>query len=193
MRLLSKGLKMKFKFDLLPDEYKSLPRDTLGIALSILIIIATISAIGIMYIKNISTLSQVQAMIDQTDNQLRSLIDKTSKVQPPINEITALKNSITFINQNLDTPGSSWVDFLSALESAVPEQVVIKDISPKLFTNLTGKFTLIGEALTIFDALEFTKRLNQSGKFKAFLKDNTNIPQDDGSVQKFTLDFSYKP
>jgi hypothetical protein len=75
----------------------------------------------------------------------------------------------------------------------VPERVVINDITPKSFTNLTGNFTLVGEASTIFDALEFAKRLNQSGKFKAFLKNNANVSQDDGSIQKFTLDFSYKP
>lgn len=184
---------MKFKFDLLPDEYKSLPRDTLGIALAVLIIIASISAVGTMYIKNKSAFSEVQTQVDQQDKNLRDLVEKTSKLQPPVNEINDLKNSINFINQNLDTPGTSWVDFLATLESAVPERVVINDISPKSFTNLTGNFTLVGEASTIFDALEFAKRLNQSGKFNAFLKNNSNVSQNDGSVQKFTLDFSYKP
>jgi len=184
---------MKFKFDLLPGEYKSLPRDNLGIALAVLTIIASISAVGTMYIKNNSSLKAVKAQVDQQDNQLRGLIDKTSRLQPPMNEINSLKNSINFINQNLDTPGTSWVDFLATLESSVPERVVINDISPKSFANLSGNFTIVGEASTIFDALEFAKRLNQSGKFKAFLKNNTNVSQNDGSVQKFTLDFTYKP
>ncbi|MEW6711265.1 MAG: hypothetical protein AB1403_15665, partial [Candidatus Riflebacteria bacterium] len=108
---------MKFKFDLLPDEYKSLPRDNLGIALAVLTIIASISAVGTMYIKNNSALQAVQVQVDQQDNQLRDLIDKTGKLQPPMNEINSLKNSINFINQNLDTPGTSWVDFLATLES----------------------------------------------------------------------------
>lgn len=184
---------MKFKFDLLPEEYKSLPRDTLGIALAVLTIIASISAIGTMYIKNTSSLKEIQTQVDQQDKQLRDLVDKTSKLQPPVNEINSLKNSINFINQNLDTPGTSWVDFLATLEASVPERVVINDINPKSFTQLSGTFTLVGEASTIFDALEFAKRLNQSGKFKAFLKNNTNVSQNDGTVQKFTLDFSYKP
>jgi hypothetical protein len=58
---------------------------------------------------------------------------------------------------------------------------------------LTGTFTVIGEAATIFDALEFAKRLNQTGRFTAFLKNNNNVSQSEGSVQKFTLDFTYKP
>jgi hypothetical protein len=184
---------MKFRFDLLPEEYKSLPRDTLGIALAVLTIIASISAVGTMYIKNKSELLAIQAQVDSQEKQLRDLVDKTSKLQPPVNEINALKNSINFINQNLDTPGSSWVDFFAALESAVPDRVVINDISPKTFNKMTGNFTIVGEASTIFDALEFAKRLNSTGKFNAFLKNNTNVSQSEGSVQKFTLDFTYKP
>jgi hypothetical protein len=69
---------------------------------------------------------------------------------------------------------------------------VINDITPKTFSKLDSNFTIVGEASSIFDALEFAKRLNQSGKFSAFLKNNTNVTQDEGSVQKFTLDFTYK-
>ncbi|GAB4278956.1 MAG: hypothetical protein Kow0029_22520 [Candidatus Rifleibacteriota bacterium] len=184
---------MKFKFDLLPNEYKSLPRDTLGIALAVLTIIASITAVGTMYIKNKSALNDVQAQVDIQENLLRDLVNKTSQLQPPTNEINSLKNSINFINQNLDTPGTSWVDFLASLESAVPERVVINDISPKVFNKLNGTFTIIGEASSIFDALEFAKSLNQTGKFQAFLKNNTNVTQNEGSIQKFTLDFTYKP
>lgn len=184
---------MKFKFDLLPDEYKSLPRDTLGIALAVLTIIASVSAVGTMYIKNQSAYSVVETQVNEQDNKLRDLVDQTSKLQPPVSEMTALKNSITFINTNLDTPGTSWVEFLAILESSVPERVVINDISPKTFNKMTGTFTVVGEASSIFDALEFAKRLNQSGKFNAFLKNNTNVMQNEGSIQKFTLDFSYKP
>jgi NAD-specific glutamate dehydrogenase len=184
---------MKFRFDLLPEEYKSLPRDTLGIALAVLTIIASISAVGTMYIKNKSELNDVQLQVNEFEKKVRDLIVKTEKLQPPLNEVNALKNRINFINKNLNTPGTSWVDFLAAFESAVPENVVITDISPKTFNKLTGTFTVIGEAATIFDALEFAKRLNQTGRFTAFLKNNNNVSQSEGSVQKFTLDFTYKP
>jgi hypothetical protein len=184
---------MKFRIDILPNEYKSLPRDTLGIALAVLTIIASISAVGSMYIKNKSALSDVQTKVDKKESELRGLVDKTSKLQPPVNEINSLKNSINFINKNLDAPGTSWVDFLANLEAAVPKRVVINDISPKNFTQISGNYTISGEAASIFDALEFAKRLNQTGKFDAFLKNNTNITQNEGSIQKFTLSLSYKP
>ncbi|EKD81595.1 MAG: hypothetical protein ACD_39C01732G0002 [uncultured bacterium] len=183
---------MKYQFDLLPKEYKSLPRDTLGIALALLTILVTISAIGSMSIKNHSELSTVQGQVDSLDAQVRDMVEKTGALQPPVNEINSLKSSITFINQNLDTPGSSLVDFLATLEASVPERVVITDITPKNFTNIKQSFTISGEAATIFDVLEFAKRLEQSGKFTAMLKTTANATQDDGSVQKFTLDFTYQ-
>lgn len=181
---------MKYQFDLLPKEYKSLPRDILGIALALITILVTISAIGSMSIKNRSELSGVQTKVDNIETQVRDVVEKTSALQPPINEINSLKNSINFINQNLDTPGSSLVDFLVTLEASVPERVVITDINPKNFTNIKQNFTLSGEASTIFDVLEFAKRLEQSGKFKAMLKSTANAAQDDGSIQKFTIDFT---
>ncbi len=183
---------MKYQFDLLPKEYKSLPRDNLGIALAFLTILVSISAIGSMSIKNHSELSGVQSQVDSVEAQVRDIVTKTGALQPPVNEITSLKNSINFINQNLDTPGSSLVDFLATLEASVPERVVITDINPKNFTNIKQSFTLSGEAATIFDVLEFAKRLEQSGKFSAMLKTTANAAQDEGSVQKFTLDFTYR-
>ena len=183
---------MKYQFDLLPKEYKSLPRDNLGIVLAFLTILVSISAIGSMSIKNHSELSGVQAQVDKVEAQVRDMIEKTSALQPPVNEINSLKSSINFINQNLDTPGTSLVDFLATLEASVPERVVITDINPKNFTNIRQSFTLTGEASTIFDVLEFAKRLEQSGKFSAMLKTTANATQDEGSVQKFTLDFTYR-
>ncbi|PKL50964.1 MAG: hypothetical protein CVV42_01295 [Candidatus Riflebacteria bacterium HGW-Riflebacteria-2] len=183
---------MKYQLDLLPKEYKSLPRDNLGIVLAFLTILVSISAIGSMSIKNHSELSGVQAQVDKVEAQVRDVVEKTSALQPPVNEINSLKSSINFINQNLDTPGSSLVDFLATLEASVPERVVITDINPKNFTNIRQSFTLTGEASTIFDVLEFAKRLEQSGKFSAMLKTTANAAQDEGSVQKFTLDFTYR-
>jgi Tfp pilus assembly protein PilN len=183
---------MKYQFDLLPNEYKSLPRDNLGIVLAFLTILVSISAIGSMSIKNHSELSGVQTQVDKVEAQVRDMIEKTSALQPPVNEINSLKSSINFINQNLDTPGTSLVDFLATLEASVPERVVITDINPKNFSNISQSFTLTGEASTIFDVLEFAKRLEQSGKFSAMLKTTANATQDEGSVQKFTLDFTYR-
>lgn len=193
MRLLPEGIVMKFQFDLLPVEYKSLPRDNIGIALALLIIITTISAVGSMTIKNRSDLAEVDSKVQTKDAELRDIIDKTSRLQPPVNEINALRNSIEFINSNLDTPASNMVDFFASLEAAVPERVLIYDLSPKNFSDLSVSFDVTGEGSTIQDVLEFVNRLNQSGKFKAQLKSNTSIAQDSGQSQKFSLDMTYQP
>lgn len=182
---------MKFQFDLLPKEYKSLPRDVLGIALAFLAIMTTISAVGSMSIKNSKEQAKIQSQVNAVESQLREMVEKTSVLQPPVNEINSLKSSIAFINQNLDTPGTSWVDFFATLEASVPERVVITDIVPKTFNNLGVAFTLSGEASSIFDALEFAKRLNQSGKFNSMLKTSSNASLTDASVQKFSIEFSY--
>ncbi len=184
---------MKFQFDLLPVEYKSLPRDNIGIVLALIIIVTTISAVGSMTIKNRTELSDAQTRLNAKDSELRDIIDKTSKLQPPLNEINALRSSIEFINANLDTPASNMVDFFAALEAAVPERVLINDLSPKNFTNLNVPFSITGEGSTIQDILEFVNRLNQSGKFTAQLKSNTSLVQESGVSQKFALDITYKP
>lgn len=182
---------MKYRFDLLPKEYKSLPRDTLGIALAFLAIMTTISAVGSMSIKNRKEQTAIQTQINAAEQELRDMVEKTSSLQPPINEINSLKGSIAFINQNLDTPGTSWVDFFATLEASVPERVVITDITPKTFNDLGTTFTLHGEASSIFDALEFAKRLNQSGKFRSMLKASSNATLSEGSIQKFSIEFSF--
>ncbi|MDD3146323.1 MAG: hypothetical protein PHD82_03390 [Candidatus Riflebacteria bacterium] len=184
---------MKFQFDLLPAEYKSLPRDNIGIALAILVIITTIAAVGSMSIKNSKELAAVDGRLNGKDAELRDIIDKTGKLQPPVNEINALRSSIEFINSNLDTPASNMVDFLASFEAAVPDRVLINDISPKNFSNLAAPFSVTGEGATIQDVLEFVNRLNQSGKFRAQLKSNTSITVENGQAQKFMLDLAYTP
>lgn len=184
---------MKFQFDLLPNEYKSLPRDNFGIALAFLVIFTTLAAVGSISIKNSKELQSVDGRLNAKDSELRDIIDKTGKLQPPVNEINALRSSIEFINANLDTPASNMVDFLASFEAAVPERVLINDISPKNFSNLSTPFTIAGEASTIQDVLEFVNRLTQSGKFKAELKSNASISVESGQAQKFILELLYTP
>ncbi len=184
---------MKFQFDLLPDEYKSLPRDNFGIALAILIIVTTVAAVGSMTLKNRSELATVEGKLNAKDSELRSIIDNTSKLQPPLNEINALRGSIDFINSNLDTPATNMVEFLAAFEAAVPDRVIINDITPKIFDDLKASFSITGEGSTIQDVLEFVNRLNQSGKFKAQLQSNTSVMLENGQAQKFLLVLNYIP
>lgn len=193
MRLIPEGIAMKFQFDLLPVEYKSRARDTISMVLAVLIVVMTISAVSSMTYKNRNELTNAEAILIQQDKELREIIDKTSKLQPPVNEINALRSSIEFINANLDTPASNMVDFFAALEAAVPERVLIHDLSPKNFSNLSVPFSITGEGATIQDVLEFVNRLNQSGKFQAQLKSNTSVAQDLGQSQRFALGLTYKP
>ena len=184
---------MKFKFDLLPNEYRSLPRDTLGIALAVLTIIGSFSAIASMHFKTRGERVKIDAQISEVEKELTQVIADTGKLQPPVNDINSLINSINFINQNLDTPGTSLVDFLAAFESTIPSNITVTDINPKSFSGTTREFTINGEASSVFDVTDFARRMNDSGKFKAFLLNNAAITQDGSDITRFSLKFTYTP
>lgn len=183
---------MKYKFDLLPDEYRSTPRDNIGIFIAIVVIILTIASIGIETMKNKAAFAKIDNQIAEKYDQLKRIVEKTSELQPPISKINELKTSIEFINNNLDTPATEVVAFLTSLESCVPESVIIRDLTPKKLNNLKEKFTVNGEAATIQDILEFVNRLNRSNKFTANLKSNKSGVVAERLIQNFILEFSYK-
>lgn len=184
---------MKFKFDLLPNDYRSLPRDTLGIALAVLTIIGSFSAIGSMHIKTRGERVKIDAQISEVETKLAQIIGDTGKLQPPVNDIKSLINSIEFINKNLDTPGTGLVDFLAAFEATIPSNITVTDINPKSFTGTTRSFTINGEATSVFDVTDFARRMNDSGKFKAFLRSNSAIMVEGANLTRFTLEFTYIP
>lgn len=184
---------MKFKFDLLPDEYRSLPRDILGIALAVLTIVGSFSAITSMHIKTRGERVKIEEQISEVEKELTQIINDTGKLQPPVNDIKSLINSIEFINNNLDTPGTNLVDFLAAFESTIPTNVTITDINPKAFTGTTKNFIVTGKATSVFDVTDFVRRMNDSGKFKAFLRRNNLVKQDGTDLTSFILEFIYTP
>ncbi|RCK81098.1 MAG: hypothetical protein OZSIB_2475 [Candidatus Ozemobacter sibiricus] len=185
---------MRFHFDLLPPEYKSLPRDVVGIVLAVAAIVLCVSWISSMSVSNAYQLKKAQDEIDKAENELRDLNKRIGDLQPPLAVINSLKARIDFLNANLDTPASSWVDFLFTLESTVPERVSVKDFNPKDFSAQGGQFTLEGEAITINDVLEFIGRLQSSGRFgqDVHLVQTANKILEDRVVVAFTLSLTYK-
>ena len=186
---------MKFQIDLLPKEYKSLPSDYTGFILAAIAIIGCLSWTISSYMRNTSDQLKKQTEVDVAMKELRELNQKIGELQPPVAEITALKSSIEFINRNLDTPGTSWVDFLYAFESTVPERIFISDINPKDFTGKSGlNFTVNGEGATVYDVLEYVNALQKSEKFtNVNLKQNSTRSIENGTVTSFVLSFTYNP
>ena len=184
---------MKFQFDLLPQEYKSLPRDNLGIALAMIVLLASVSAIGSLNFQNKSKMLAKQKEIDAAKGKLSQLYQDAAALQPPLDRIENLRRSIEFINSNLEAPGTACVDFLSSLEKTVPEKVFIKDVNPKDFTLKNAPFTIDGEAATIYDVLDFISRLQKSGRFaNVFLKSNATRSVEGGLVTQFSLTCNYQ-
>lgn len=186
------GRIMKFQFDLLPMEYKSLPRDNIGIALAIIALVLCVSSITSLNFKNKKEMAARQTEIDAAQSQLSQVYQQAAAIQPPVDRIENLKRSIEFINSNMGTPGTACVDFLTALENTVPEKVFVKDVNPKDFSGKDTVFTVDGEAATIYDVLDFISRLQKSGKFRdVFLKNNSTRAVENGIVTAFSLTCVY--
>ncbi len=184
---------MKYTFDLLPDEYKSSPRDNIGIFFAVVAIIITLASIGVTMIKNKASFAGIDKQITDNKKRLESSYNRINSMRPDTNKIAEVKKSIEFINKNLDTPATDVVVFLNSLEACVPDSVVLKDLTPKKLNTLNVRFTINGEASTIQDILEFANRLNRSGKFKASLRSNQSAVVAERIVQNFILEFQYKP
>ena len=184
---------MKYRFDLLPDEYRSSPRDNVGLFFAIVAIIITIVSIGMTMIKNKAAFAGIDKQISENKKKLESSYRTINEMRPDVGKINEVRKNIEFINKNLDTPATDVVVFLNALESCVPDSVVLKDLNPKKLNTLNVRFTINGEASTIQDILEFTNRLNRSGRFKASLRSNQSAVVSERIVQNFILEFQYKP
>lgn len=183
---------MKFQFDLLPQEYKCLPKDSLGIVLGVFALLACLSASTFLYLKNTADFKEYDKEFKAIVSEINENYDAMKGVQKPIAEIDQVKGIIAFIQENLEHPGSSWVDFLFAFEKTVPENVFVKDINPKDFSGVVKKFVLNGEAVNIEKILEFIQRLQQSDRFNnVFLMQNSVVGQLDQSVVQFSLEFNY--
>jgi len=184
---------MKFQFDLLPYEYKCLRRDTLGIFLGALAVMLCLSATATLYFKNTREIKTFNDQIKQAQSEIDAVYENMKKFQTPTGDIEKLKGIISFINQKLEHPGSSLVDFLFAFEQTVPENIFIQDINPKDFSGVVKNFTVNGEAASIMRVLDFVKNLQSSDRFEnVFLQSNSTVATDEGALARFVLTFSYK-
>lgn len=183
---------MKFQLDLLPNEYKSLPRDFFGMVLAVAAVAVCISWTMTVSARNFQDQMAVQGKIDEVTRRLNEVRDEIQRVQPPQNEVKNLEASINFINRVVDSPGTSWVEFLFALEASVPDLVYIKDINPKDFSRKNTKYTVQGEAASFREMVRFISRLQDSGSFRdVFLIQNTTALTETMPVVQFTIEFVF--
>ena len=182
---------MKYQFDLLPDEYKSTPRDYFSIFLAVILIIVAIISIGIKSSEIKKKSESLDLQIETKRGELENIRDKINAKKPE-GSVDKVKRKIEFINKNMDTPGTDAVAFLTSFEACVPDGIIIRDLTPKKLTDLKVPFTVNGEASTIQDILEFNNRLQKSNKFIAHLKSNNSAVISDRIIQNFVLEFHYK-
>lgn len=183
---------MKYQFDLLPEEYKSSPRDNFGLFIAIVLLIIAVVSIGWNMAKNKAAFQDIDGKINEANKRLEGKYNDIKSENPDTNKILEVKKKIEFINKNLDTPGTDAVAFLTSFEACVPDGIIIRDLTPKKLSNLNVPFIVNGEASTIQDILEFTNRLQNSNKFRAYLKSNNSAVVSDRIIQNFVLEFTYK-
>ena len=183
---------MKYQFDLLPEEYKSSPRDNIGLFIAIVLLIVAVVSIGWNMAKTKAAFQDIDGKIAAANKLLEGKYNDIKSENPDTNKILEVKKKIEFINKNLDTPGTDAVAFLTSFEACVPDGIIIRDLTPKKLSNLNVPFIVNGEASTIQDILEFTNRLQNSNKFRAYLKSNNSAVVSDRIIQNFVLEFTYK-
>lgn len=186
---------MKYQFDLLPNEYKCLPKNNLEIVIGAIAMMICVSAIVTLYLKNNRDIAGLRTQMKDAQTSVENIYSemRSPQYQSPADKIMTLKNTIEFINKNLETPGTSWVDFLFTFEQTVPEKVYVKDINPKDFAGTVSDFTVQGEAESIYDILKFISNLQKSEKFdNVFLKQNAMQTTGKTSMVNFSLSFTFK-
>ena len=78
---------MKFRFDLLPTEYKSLPRDIVGLVVGIAAIVTCISWTTFAYWQSFDQEAALQKSIDAKHTELSGINDTISKQNADLNKI----------------------------------------------------------------------------------------------------------
>ena len=78
---------MKYRFDLLPDEYRSSPRDNVGIFFAIVAIIITIAAIGTTMIKNKAAFAGIDKKIAESKRELEKQYADINSKKPDATKI----------------------------------------------------------------------------------------------------------
>jgi type IV pilus assembly protein PilN len=101
--------------------------------------------------------------------------------------VSAFTTKISILNELIVYKAFSWTLFLNELESAVPDNIAVTRLQPKL---PEGMITLTGKAISLKDLTKLVIRLEDSQAFgEVFLKDQTT---DKEGFVEFTVEFKYR-
>jgi len=200
---------MKMKMDLLPTQYKCLPRDWKAIIILIIIRIAIPSTwYGLKYYYD-SVLKRYET---QSEEEIAELDGRIKKVDTDINELDTqlktpriAKDKVKEINERVNffnriyQKSFSWYDFFDKIEKLTPPDVWVKDIKVTGGEQLTEQaFEIVCESKEPYHAPQFLKNLMQNKEFVPPDKEQNSVVLSQVIINpafgyEFSLKFKFYP
>ncbi len=166
---------MKMKMDLLPAQYKCVPRDWRAIIILIIVVIAIPAmwfglkkyheyAIEKIGKANEEEIKELGERINTLTNEIAQLDNQLSKAMISREKIKEINERIDFFNR-IYQKSFSWYEFFDKLEKLTPGEVWIKSINIQGDSLKDQKFTVICESKEPYHAPEFLKNLMMNREF----------------------------
>jgi len=199
---------MKMTMDLLPLQYKCLPRSFKAIITLVILVIAIPSVffglksyfaykIKAMGEVNEAEMKDVEDNISRITSEIGELENKLKTPRLSRDKIIEINERIAFFNR-IYQKSFSWYDFFNKLETLTPNDVCVKEIKIKGDTLEDQEFEIVCESKEPFLAPEFLKNLMQNKEFVPPNKDENSIVLSKVTINpafgyEFSLKFKFYP
>ncbi|HOD40483.1 MAG: hypothetical protein BWY96_01063 [Spirochaetes bacterium ADurb.BinA120] len=199
---------MKMKMDLLPSQYKCVPRDWRAIFILIIVLLAipgmwfglkkyhdyAIEKIGKANEEEIKELGE---RINTLTNEIAQLDNQLGKAMISREKIKEINERIDFFNR-IYQKSFSWYEFFDKLEKLTPNDVWIREIHIDGDSLKDQKFKVVCESKEPYHAPEFLKNLMLNREFAPPTDDQNSVFLQKVSINKdfgyeFSLEFKFFP
>jgi len=199
---------MKMTMDLLPSQYKCVPRDWRAIFIFVMII-AAIPAMwfGLKKYHDYS-INKIEKGNEEEINELKTRISTVSndiaQLESQLNKAMISREKIKEINERIDffnriyQKSFLWYEFFDKLEKLTPQEVWIKEIKISGDSLKEQSFKVICESKEPYHAPEFLKNLMQNREFVPPSDDKNTVDLSEVRINQafgyeFSLDFKFYP
>lgn len=199
---------MKMKMDLLPSQYKCVPRDWTAIFILVIVLLAIPAmwfglkkyhdyAIEKIGKANEEEIKELGERINTLTNEIAQLDNQLSKAMLKREQIKEINERIDFFNR-IYQKSFSWYEFFDKLEKMTPNEVWIQKIEIIGDTLKEQRFKVTCESKEPYHAPEFLKNLMQNREFvppgddqNSVLLGRVELNKDSG--YEFVLEFKFFP
>ncbi len=199
---------MKMKMDLLPSQYKCVPRDWTAIFILVIVLLAIPAmwfglkkyheyAIEKIGKANEEEIKELGERINTLTNEIAQLDNQLSKAMLKREQIKEINERIDFFNR-IYQKSFSWYEFFDKLEKMTPNEVWIQKIEILGDTLKEQKFKITCESKEPYHAPEFLKNLMQNREFVPPADDQNSVLLGKVELNKdagyeFVLEFKFFP